>query len=419
MGASAESTTNRRRSRKVPSAQWMSSISTTSGRVGRQPLEQPPGRREGLLDRVRRLDQADRGADALREVGLAGDRLQLGHGELPRVVVRDAGGLPHDLGERPERDPVAVGEAAPVERAHVAAGAGEELAEQARLADAGRAEHRHELRPALPPGSLERVLQHGELVVPPDHRGVEPARDPLVAGDRHQAVGGDPVGLALQLERLHRHDLHGVANEPVRRVADQHLGDRRRLLQARGGVHRVAGDEPLTRGDVPGDDLAGVDAGSVLQANAPASLEPRVELDERVLHLERGADGAEGVVLVEHRETEHGHDRVADVLLHGPAVALEHGAHPVEVLAQDLAERLGVQRLAEARRALQVAEDDRDGLAHLLRDRVGHELACRRSRTGGSGRGSPPRTRGRSAWGGVYAGEGSAPEPVFAGRERD
>src|SRR5205814_8251069 len=38
-----------------------------------------------------------------------------------------------------------------------------------------------------------------------------------------------------------------------------------------------------------------------------------------------------------------------------------------EVAMHDLAQRLRVERLAEARRALEVGEDDRDGLADLLR----------------------------------------------------
>ena len=61
--------------------------------------------------------------------------------------------------------------------------------------------------------------------------------------------------------------------------------------------------------------LAGQDAG--------ARLEVRVQGADRVDQLERGADGALGVVLVGDRGAPHGHDRVADELLDGPAVQLD------------------------------------------------------------------------------------------------
>src|SRR4051794_11655231 len=73
------------------------------------------------------------------------------------------------------------------------------------------------------------------------------------------------------------------------------------------------------------------------------------------------------------REPEHGHDRIADVLLNPPAVPLERGAHLLEVPRHHLAERFGIQALAETRGALQVGEDDRDGLAKFLRRQRGLE----------------------------------------------
>ena len=83
-------------------------------------------------------------------------------------------------------------------------------------------------------------------------------------------------------------------------------------------------------------------------------------------HLVGGPDGAQGVVLVEAGQTEDGHDRVADVLLHQPAVALQDAPHLGEVHVQDLAHRLAVEPLAERGGALEIGEDDGDGLADLL-----------------------------------------------------
>ena len=48
-----------------------------------------------------------------------------------------------------------------------------------------------------------------------------------------------------------------------------------------------------------------------------------VERGQGGLHRRRRADRPEGVVLVPDRQAEDGHDRVADELLDGPAVALE------------------------------------------------------------------------------------------------
>ena len=103
--------------------------------------------------------------------------------------------------------------------------------------------------------------------------------------------------------------------------------------------------------------------------DAPALLELDVQHLEPLLHLERAADGAQGVVLVGGRHPEDGHDRVADELLDGAAVTLEGGAHLLEVAGDHLAERLGVEPLAERSRALEVGEDDRDLTPRLVHGR--------------------------------------------------
>ena len=184
-----------------------------------------------------------------------------------------------------------------------------------------------------------------------------------------EPVRGDRLALPLQRQRLDRVGLDRVPHEVVRQVAEEHLGRPGRLLEACRDVHGVAHDEPLAAGRVARDDLARVHARAVLEPDAPDLLELDVERRQRLLHLVRRPDGAQGVVLVELRQAEDGHDRVADELLDRPAMPLELRAHCVEVARHYLAERLGVEPLAEARRPFQVGEDDRDGLAHLLRRR--------------------------------------------------
>ena len=82
---------------------------------------------------------------------------------------------------------------------------------------------------------------------------------------------------------------------------------------------------------------------------------------------ERSADGALGVVLVRGRRAEERHDRVADELLDGAAVALELGADALVVGAQDRLDVLRIHRLGLRREPDEVAEDDRDDLALAAR----------------------------------------------------
>ena len=81
---------------------------------------------------------------------------------------------------------------------------------------------------------------------------------------------------------------------------------------------------------------------------------------DRVDQLERGADGPLGVVLVGGRGAPDGHDRVADELLHRPAVQLDDLGGGLEVVAQQLADGLGIAVLGEAREADEVGEEDGD-----------------------------------------------------------
>ena len=122
------------------------------------------------------------------------------------------------------------------------------------------------------------------------------------------------------------------------------------------------------------------------------------ELRQCPLHPGRGADRTECVVLVQLREAEDRHHRVADELLDDAAVLLELRAHRVEVARHHLAERLRVELLAHRGGALEVGEDDRDDLAELLR-RVRRTRAVRRTRGRTSRcRGCRCRSARRPAW---------------------
>ena len=71
----------------------------------------------------------------------------------------------------------------------------------------------------------------------------------FVADDVVQPVGGDRRALALQVQRLHRVDADRAAHEAVRRLPDEDLVLAGRLLEPRGGVQRVAGQDLLIKTD--------------------------------------------------------------------------------------------------------------------------------------------------------------------------
>src|SRR5207248_3918972 len=104
-----------------------------------------------------------------------------------------------------------------------------------------------------------------------------------------------------------------------------------------------------------------------------------VQLCQARLHLGRGADGPERVVLVRGWDAEHGHHRVADELLDRAAVPLERRAHLLEVARHDPANRLGVDPLAAPGGVDDIAEEDGHGPARLT-------PRARRLREGGAAR---------------------------------
>ena len=89
---------------------------------------------------------------------------------LGRVLLEDASLRLDDLAERPQRDPVAVGEAAtlaPGDELRVGVDDSMELVDEAALADAGDADQREELRRALVPRPLEGIPDDAELALRP------------------------------------------------------------------------------------------------------------------------------------------------------------------------------------------------------------------------------------------------------------
>ena len=173
---------------------------------------------------------------------------------------------------------------------------------------------------------------------------------------REEPVRRHRLRLPLQRQRLHRVGKHRLVHERVGRLADQHLTGLCRLLQPRRDVHRIPGREPLLRSR---HDLAGVDT--------DPAVEP--ELRQRIAHLHRRTTRPQRVILVQHRHAKHRHHRIADELLHRPAVPLDDPLHPLEVAREHLPQRLRIRRLPQRRRPHQVTEHHRHRLAQPTRRR--------------------------------------------------
>jgi hypothetical protein len=73
-------------------------------------------------------------------------------------------------------------------------------------------------------------------------------------------------------------------------------------------------------------------------------------------------------------DSEHRHHRVPDEFLDGSAVTLDDGADLLEVAAHGAAQALGIESLAERRRAGDVAEENGHRLPDVPRGRLGGQF---------------------------------------------
>ena len=258
---------------------------------------------------------------------------------------------------------------------------------KASVADATSVEDEvlHEAALACPTGAI--VVEEIEELLPWQLRGKEAPRrvektfmftDIERSTNLVEALGDEAWQGLLRwhdetLRSLFRLDLDRLAHEAVRRLAEQDLARRGVLLQAGGDVDGVAGHDRGIDGRHTGHDLAGVHADAHLDRHAPVPLELLVQGREPLAHVRRGPRRPERVVLVQLRDAEDRHHRIAGVLLDGAAVPFDRGSHRLEVPSLDVAERLRVQSFAERGRTGDVAEDHGDGLADLPGRRRGRQ----------------------------------------------
>ena len=349
-------------------------------------------------------DESARDRRGLRESGDEGlDALAC---RVRVVAVIDPRRLPDDLGDRPIRDALAVGEATAADDQGSVADGSEELGHEAALTHAGRTEDREQLARPIRHRALECVPERLELAFASDHRRIEVTTVPVSAGrDVTQPVGDDGLGFALELDRRGRADLHRIAHQVPRGAADHDLARRGRGLEPGGDVDGVADDDRLTRPAGADHDGSGIDPRSRLECHAALAPQGDIEPIERVAHLCGGSHGAQAILLVDHGYPEHGHHRVADVLLDRSTVAFDDLAHAREVAAHHVPQRLRVEPLAERSRARHVGEQD------------GHHLACLALRRGGREQRAAEATMPEAHWV-LFATGGAAIHGRSVGRPR-
>ena len=269
--------------------------------------------REQLIESDRSREARDDKARVLH-VGEQGEQLR--PRRLAAVLVLDSGErLQHDR-EREVGDALAVWDAPALEHGRAVTDDCRELLREARLARARLAEHRRHAARARLQRILERLDQLRQLERTADDRRLEPTRKPgRIRSDVHDAVRGDPPGLALQLERFELLDGERIPDEPVRRRADHDLPRLCALLEPGGDVHHVAGRERAPGGAVAGDDLARVHAGAGVEPQVVVADQLVVDDRERRARLDRRADCSERIVLVQDRQAEDGDESVARELL--------------------------------------------------------------------------------------------------------
>ena len=151
----------------------------------------------------------------------------------------------HDLAERPERDSVAVRQAAslaPRDQLGVGVDKPLQLVDEATLSDAGDADEGQELRRSLMARALERVPNDAELALAADEVGACLVRhvDAEAGVRREGRPDADRLRLPLRLDGLGRLVVDGDPRRAKGRLVDDDPVHRRRALEACRRVDDIA-----------------------------------------------------------------------------------------------------------------------------------------------------------------------------------
>ena len=303
-GPTTRSASSSSRSSSAGSAQWMSSITATTGDRRRERGEERPPRARAIFSCTSRGLAAPRtrraGSSTPTRVGERGRRSVRGRrrrpgvsrsrpmrpdpfqGDVRRVGVEDARVPLQDLRQRPVGDAVAVRAGIdPARRRARGSSRSDQPTELARRAGSCRRRGRRRSSPgaAGPPRPTAGTSSGGlELAVAPDHRRAQAGDAALGAQAASSSSRTAATGslLAPELSIAESPNRNPRAARAVRSATTICPG-RRACSRRAADVHGVAGDHRLTGPGVRGGEhLAGVHAGADLQRHAePALGDPR------------------------------------------------------------------------------------------------------------------------------------------------
>ena len=264
---------------------------------------------------------------ALIPLGEHLDQLLLGH--LVGVGVEDAGVRLHDLAQRPEHDPLPVGQAAALaprdQLVRKLRQRSEQLGDEPALAETRLADDRHE--PGRTGGEhvVEATAQLAELRLPADKR--RPARPDQIQAEarlrRQHAEGASALCLALQLGRLELLELEHVPGRLPGALPDHDLVGRRQPSMRLA----VLAASPVTASPARTPRLRRALHPYSRRRGHAAPARAGHELQQPQAHPDRPLR----VVLVRGRHAEHHHRSITGELVDDAAVALHLRHHEVVV----------------------------------------------------------------------------------------
>ena len=297
--------------------------------------------------------------------------LDAGRGDLRGGVVADRERLANEASERREgRDGATLFAVGREDGRADGALAREELLDHAGLAEARVADERDAME-SPPARLLECRLEAGEGCRPPDEGG-EAASSTRLEARRDVRATADPIGI----------DRRGVADRP-RCVVDHRIEERQTALEraacredlvGRGptgeagrGVRRVTDERQPTEDRVAAahQDETGLDSRVHASLEARREQMSEVEGADPLVQLECRLTRSADVVFVRVGVAEDGEHPVAVELDDGAVVTGDDGEGRFPHVLQHLVEGLGVELLAEPRRAAQVREEDRQMAAGI------------------------------------------------------
>jgi hypothetical protein len=343
-----------------------------AARLGVQPVRERVERhraaalraqRLGLAAGDRQVEQPGEQLDAQRPELLVTGQRGLDRPPALGVVAAEPPALAQRVDERVQRAGAAVLAALQVQRLQVRGEAMDEVVDQPRLADprlageqdpgaragarpvGGRAEDR-----ALGLAADQRDQARGAL-------GLE-AGDVAARGEHPEEL--DRLLDALELAGAQGLEVEVTGYELPDRGGDGDVAGSGDALDAGGDVRGLAERLPAGRAVVADHDRAAMDADAGLERDAVPAGDPLAHDGEIAQDLPAAADRAHRVVLLGARVAEVHHRAVALPAGRVAAVALDRGLHALLVGADDLAQLLGIEALAERCRRHQVAGHHRD-----------------------------------------------------------